>query len=74
MWPEFEPVQTEIFTYDMRHSVEDLVLHASTWSYVAIHPERDRILDSGAHWDAGSPLTGWLRSRFRTRCYRLRQR
>ena len=73
--PDFEPFETEVFTHGMRQSVEDLVLHASTWSYVAIHPERDRILDevralgrrvADAHGMVEIPMT--------TRCYRLRRR
>jgi SAM-dependent methyltransferase len=73
--PDFEPFETEVFTYGMRQSVEDLVLHASTWSYVAIHPKRDRILDevralgrrvADAHGMVEIPMT--------TRCYRLRRR
>ena len=72
--PEFEPFETELFTYGMRQSVEDLVLHASTWSFVAIRPERDRVLDdvrslgqrvADAHGMIEIPMT--------TRCYRLRR-
>ena len=73
--PDFQPFETELFTYGMRQSVENLVLHASTWSYVAIHPERDRILDevralgrrvAGVDRMVEIPMT--------TRCYRLRRR
>jgi|SRR5450631_104005 len=72
--PQFEPFETELFTYSMRQSIEDLVLHASTWSYVAIRPERDRVLDdvrslgrrvADAHGMIEIPMT--------TRCYRLRR-
>jgi len=73
--PEFEPFETELFTYGMRQSVEDLVLHASTWSYVAIHPERDRVLDDvralGRRIADGD---GMLEIPMTTRCYRLRRR
>lgn len=73
--PEFDPFETELFTYDMRCSVEELVLLASTWSNVAIHPERDRVLDevralgrrvAGVDRMVEIPMT--------TRCYRLRRR
>ena len=73
--PEFAPFETELFTYVMRQSVEDLVRQASTWSYVAIHPERDRMLDEvrvlGRRVaDAG----GMVEIPMTTRCYRLRRR
>lgn len=72
---EFEPSETELFTYGMRQSVEDLVLHASTWSYVAIHPERDRVLDDvralGRRVADGD---GMIEIPMTTRCYRLRRR
>ena len=73
--PEFEPFETKLFTYQMRQSIEDLVLHASTWSYVAIHPERDRVLDDvralGRRIADGD---GMLEIPMTTRCYRLRRR
>ena len=73
--PEFESSETELFTYRMRQSVEDLVLHASTWSYVAIHPERDRVLDDvralGRRVADGD---GMVVIPMTTRCYRLRRR
>ena len=73
--PEFEPFETELFTYGMRQSVEELVLHASTWSYVAIHPERDRVLDDvrrlGRRVANGD---GMVEIPMTTRCYRARRR
>jgi len=75
VWPEFEPSETELFTHRMRQSVEDLVLHASTWSYVAIRPERDRILDD-VH-SLGRRVAdrdGMVEIPMTTRCYRLRRR
>jgi len=75
VWPEFEPVETKVFTYNMRQSVEDLVLHASTWSYVAIHPERDRILDDvRALGGRVADSVGMVEIPMTTRCYRLRRR
>jgi SAM-dependent methyltransferase len=72
---EFEPFETEVFTYRMRQSVEDLVLHASTWSYVAIHPECARILDDvrvlGRRVADGD---GMVEIPWTTRCYRQRRR
>ena len=41
----FDAVETAVFGYLMRQSVDDLVRHAATWSFVAIHPERDRMLE-----------------------------
>lgn len=73
--PEFESSETKAFTYRMRQSVDDLVLHASTWSYVAIHPERDRVLDDvralGRRVADGD---GMVVIPMTTRCYRLRRR
>ena len=73
--PEFEPFETELFTYGMRQSVEDLVLHASTWSYVAIHPERDMVLDEvRALGRRVADADGMVEIPMTTRCYRLRRR
>jgi SAM-dependent methyltransferase len=73
--PEFEPVETRVFTYGMRQSVEDLVLHASTWSYVALHPERDRVLDDvRALGRRVAGVDGMVDVPMTTRCYRLRRR
>jgi SAM-dependent methyltransferase len=73
--PGFEPFETELFSYGMRQSVEDFVLHASTWSFVAIHPERDGILDEvralGRRVADGD---GMVEIPMTTRCYRLRRR
>lgn len=74
-WPDFGPAETELFAYRMRQSVADLVLHASTWSYVAIHPERDRILDEvHALGQRVADNEGMIEIPMRTRCYRLRRR
>jgi SAM-dependent methyltransferase len=71
---EFEPFETELFTYRMRQGVEDLVLHASTWSYVAIHPERDQILDEvRALGRRVADDNGMVEMPMTTRCYRLRR-
>jgi SAM-dependent methyltransferase len=73
--PEFEPVETELFAYAMRQSVEDLVRHASTWSYVAIHPERDQVLhDVRALGRRVADGDGVVEIPMTTRCYRLRRR
>ncbi len=73
--PQFEPFETEVFTYVMRQSVEDLVRHASTWSYVAIHPERDRVLDDvRALGRRVAEADAMLEIPMTTRCYRLRRR
>lgn len=73
--PEFEPFESRVFAYRTRQSIDNLVLHASTWSYVAIHPDRDRILNEVRALaqrvadGAGSVEIPWT-----TRCYRLRRR
>lgn len=75
VWPEFERSETELFTHRMRQSVEHLVLHASTWSYVAIRPERDRILDDvRALGLRVADRDGMVEIPMTTRCYRLRRR
>ena len=56
-------------------AVEDLVLHASTWSYVAIHHERDRILDDVRMLGQSvADADGMVDIPMTTRCYRLRRR
>lgn len=73
--PEFEPFETALFNYGMRQSVEDLVLHASTWSYVAIHSERDRVLDDvRALGQRVADGDGMVEIPMTTRCYRMRRR
>ena len=73
--PEFEPSETELFSYVMRQSIEDLVLHASTWSFVAILPERDRVLDDvRALGRRVADDDGMVEIPMTTRCYRLRRR
>ncbi len=73
--PELDPSETELFSWVMRQSVEDLVRHSSTWSYVAIHPERDRILDDvRALGRRMADADGMVRIPMTTRCFRLRRR
>jgi SAM-dependent methyltransferase len=73
--PEYEQFETELFTYCLRQSVEDLVLHASTWSYVAIHSDRDRVLgDVRALGRTVADSAGMIDIPMKTRCYRLRRR
>ena len=75
MGPQFHPFETELFTYVMRQSVDDLVLQTSTWSYVAIHPERDRILaEVRTLGQRVADSSGMVRIPMTTRCYRLRRR
>src|SRR5450631_1070976 len=72
---EFEPFETAVFSYRMRQSLEDLVLHASTWSYVAIHPERARILDDvRALGRRVADAEEMVDIPWTTRCYRQRRR
>jgi SAM-dependent methyltransferase len=73
--PDYEHVETGLFTYGMRQSVEDLVLHASTWSYVAIHPDRNRVLeDVRALARSVADPDGMVDIPMKTRCYRFRRR
>ncbi|HET7304196.1 MAG TPA: class I SAM-dependent methyltransferase [Segeticoccus sp.] len=73
--PEFEPAETELFGYELRQGVDDLVRHASTWSYVAIHPQRDRVLAQvRALGERVAGTDGLLTIPMTTRCYRLRRR
>jgi SAM-dependent methyltransferase len=75
VWPDFEGSETKLFTHQMRQSVENLVLHASTWSYVAIRPERDRILDDvRALGRRVADRDGMVDIPLTTRCYRMRRR
>jgi len=72
---EYEPFETELFTYRMRQSVEDLVRHASTWSYVSVHPDRDRVLDDvRALGRSVADGQGMVDIPMETRCYRFRRR
>jgi SAM-dependent methyltransferase len=71
----FDAVETEVFGHLMRQSVDDLVRHAGTWSFVAIHPERERMLQQVR--ELGRRVAdpdGWVEIPMRTRCYRLRRR
>ena len=73
--PEYERSETELFAYRMRQSVQDLVRHASTWSYVATHPDRDRMLDEVlALGRTVADGEGMLEIPMQTRCYRFRRR
>jgi SAM-dependent methyltransferase len=73
--PEYERSETELFTYGMRQSVEDLVLHASTWSYVAIRPDRVHVLEEvRALGRRVADSEGMIEIPMRTRCYRSRRR
>ena len=73
--PDFERPERTVFTYRMRQSVEDLVRHASTWSYVAIHDDRDRILDDvRALGQQVADGEGMVEIPMNTLCYRLRRR
>ena len=73
--PEFEPYESKLFTYRMRQSIEDFVLHASTWSYVAIHPDRARILDDvRALGRREADCDGMVEIPWTTHCYRLLRR
>ena len=71
----FDAVESAEFGYLMRQSVDDLVRHAATWSFVAIHPERERMLQQVRELGlrAAGP-DGLVEIPMQTRCYRLRRR
>jgi SAM-dependent methyltransferase len=72
--PGYEGCETELFDYSMRQSVEDLVLHASTWSYVATSPDRDRVLDEVRTLGRSvADVDGLVDIPMKTRCYRFRR-
>lgn len=75
-FPEaFEPVEHAVFGWTMRQSPEDLARHAGTWSFVAIRPDRDEVLER-VH-DLGRRVTGadgMVELPMLTECYRLRRR
>ena len=71
----FDAVETAEFGYLMRQSVDDLVRHAATWSFVAIHPERERMLKQVRAIDVRvAGPGGMVEIPMQTRCYRLRRR
>jgi SAM-dependent methyltransferase len=70
----FAAAETAVFPYLMRQSVDDLVRHAATWSFVAIHPERDRMLEQVRELGLRVAGPGGLvEIPMQTRCYRLRR-
>jgi len=75
-FPEaFEPPEHEVFGWTMRQSPEDLARHAGTWSFVAIRPDRDEVLER-VH-DLGLRVAGadgLVEMPMLTECYRLRRR
>jgi hypothetical protein len=42
--PAFEPVEEAVFRYAQTLTAEELVTLASSWSYVAVRPDRERVL------------------------------
>ena len=70
----FGPAQTRVFDHVMRQSVEDLVLHASTWSFVAIRPDRETVLERVRELGRrAADGEGMVEMAMRTRCYRLQR-
>lgn len=71
----FEPAEHGVFGWTMRQSVEDLARHAGTWSFVAIRPDRDEVLERVR--DLGRRVAGadgLVELPMLTECYRLRRR
>ena len=70
----FGAAETTLFAYVLRQSVEDLVRHAGTWSFVAVNPDRDRILAQvRALGTRVAGDDGMVEIPMRTWCYRLRR-
>ena len=71
----FEPVERAVFGWTMRQSPPDLARHAGTWSFVAIRPDRDEVLDRvRALGDRVAGPDGMVELPMLTECYRLRRR
>jgi SAM-dependent methyltransferase len=72
--PAFEPRERTVFRYEQRLTVEELVTLASSWSYVATRPDRERVLrqvrELGERVAAGR---GALVVPHDTRCFRFRR-
>jgi SAM-dependent methyltransferase len=69
--PGFTPVAEAVFRYEQRLTVEELVTLASSWSYVATRPDRDRVLADVA--GLGERVSGGARTLVLphdTRCFR----
>lgn len=70
--PEFSSGETRWLRWTMRQSVDDLVRHASTWSYVAISPRREAILAEVARIaTSASEDDGTVAIPMTTRCFRF---
>lgn len=73
--PQFATAEHERFGYTMRQSVDDLVRHASTWSYVAVSPRRDEMLARVRALAASvADADGMVQIPMTTYCHRLRRR
>ncbi len=71
--PPFGPEQRRLFSYQQRLTVPELRLLAASWSYVQVHPERERVLDAVEELGgrAAGP-DGMVLLPHVTRCYRAR--
>lgn len=71
--PGFVLAQPHLRSYDMRLSPADLATQIGSWSHVAIHPERDTMLEEvrrlGERFADADGLVGL---RHTTRCYRAK--
>jgi len=71
----FGPPETTLLRFVLRQSVEDLVRHAATWSFVAVSSDREQILQKVrevARQAAGPD--GLVEIPMTTSCYRARRR
>ena len=75
-FPEpFGPVEHEVFAWTLRQSPEDLARHAGTWSFVAVRPDRDEVLERvRALAERVAGVDGMVEVPMLTECYRLRRR
>ncbi len=69
--PPFGPVQRRMFAYRQRLTPAQLRTLAASWSYVQVHPERERVLDAveGLGRRVAGP-DGTVVIPHRTRCFR----
>ena len=72
--PAFTPVEQAVFRYEQRLTVEELVTLASSWSYVATRPDRERVLAGvRALGERAAAGRGAVVVPHRTRCFRVRR-
>lgn len=70
----FAPAQRRLFHYQHRLTPDGLRVLAASWSYVAVRPDREQVLDAvQALGERTAGPDGLLTLRHLTRCYRARR-